>query len=99
EPLEEAAFLLFARKVKKKLTNQNPVATQVTLKGANVLIAVVPDAIVDELWWKFLFREQLGMHLYHEYFFVVGAIEDADTPAFWKVLLTAPQIVVIEVFC
>ncbi len=85
--------------MQKELSNDDTVAGEVVLKMPNVAIALVPDIFRDELLRNLLLRQQLGMDAYHQRFFVVAAVENADPPALRETFQATPKIVMIEVFC
>ena len=61
EPLKET-FLLFLRgNVQKKLANDDAVAREVALEVPDVMVALLPDVLCDELLRDLLFCQQLGM--------------------------------------
>ena len=70
---------------------------QVALEGADVLKALVPDALRHASLRQLLPREKLRMHAHHERLLVVAAVENADASALRQLLHAAPEIIVIEV--
>ena len=73
------------------------VAGQVALEGVDVLVALLPDLLGDELGRQLLPGQELRVHPHDQHFFVVGPVEDADPAALGQRLRRAPEKVVIEI--
>ncbi len=94
---EEPFALLIVREVQEELQDDGTVAREVMLEGVDVLEAMAPElrcrsAIRREI----LAREHVGVHARDDQLFVIGAVEDADAPAWRQRVRTAPQVVVCE---
>jgi hypothetical protein len=60
-------------------------------------IPFLPNAfLVAQLFRKSLTTENLRMHAHDQHFFVIGAIEDTDPPAFRKPPRRAPEKIVFQ---
>ena len=94
----KTSFLLSLGDVEEKLANDDAIARQVALDVTDVLVAILPDVLGDELGRDLLLCHQLGMNTDNESLFVVATIENADPPAFGQTLQAAPEKVVIEIF-
>ena len=81
EPREQPPALLVLGDVQEELEHDGAVAGEVTLEGADVLEAFLPDVLADEGLGDALARQDLGMHAHHQHLLVVGAVEDADVAA------------------
>jgi len=80
---EESLSLFFLRKVEKDLDGSRSVPIQVGFEIHDRTIPLIPDVfLVAQLFRKPLAAENLWVHPNHQYFFVIGAIEYADVPAF-----------------
>jgi hypothetical protein len=95
-PMGRAPALLLLRDVEKELADRCSVPGEVMLKGIDVLVAMLPDILLEELARHLLLLEQLAVHSDHEDLLVVGAVEDADAPPFGERLHAAPEVVMVE---
>ena len=84
--------------MEEELANDNAVARQVALETANVLEALLPDVLSDELGWEHLLLEKFRVDAHDERFLVVAAIEDPNAPALRHIPHATPQEIVIEFF-
>src|SRR5262245_45090585 len=98
EPLEEALLLLLLRYVEEELADDDSVTSQIFLEVANVLVALLPNVLGDQLGGELLPRQQLVVNADDERLLIVAAVEDADAPALRQRLHRAPQEVMIELF-
>ena len=96
EPGEETLLLYILRDVEEELDDLGPGPVEVALERVDVLIALLPEALVALARRKPLRAEPLGMHLERDDLLVVRAVEDADATAFGKRFRDAPQEVVVE---
>src|SRR5215470_14234553 len=84
--------------MQEEFDNENAVAREVALEAANVLEALFPNVFGDKRCRKFLRSKNLLVHADNEDFFVIRAIEDADLAPFGNGFVSAPEIIVIELF-
>ena len=70
---------------------------EVALEGADVLEALVPDLLGDQLRRQLLLGEELRVHAHDQRLLVVAAVEDADAAALGQALHAAPEVVVVEI--
>ena len=73
-----------------------PLRRQVPLQGVDVLVAVVPELVVDLGVGDALGLDQLGMDPDHQHFLVIRAVEDADPAALGQGPGVSPEEVVVE---
>jgi hypothetical protein len=84
--------------VQEKFSNDHTVARQVALDMADVLEAIFPDVLGDELRRDLLLCHQLGMDTDDKCLLIVTTVENANPPPFRQTLQAAPEIVVFEIF-
>ena len=89
---QKALSLLLFREVEEKLDNSSAVAVKVFLKIRDRTIPIVPDPLVVVRSVRDALAEQdFGMYAGNQNLFVIGSVEDADSPAFRKVARGAPE--------
>src|SRR6185503_2389065 len=69
---QEALALLLLGDVEEELADDDPIAGEIALEGADVLEAVVPDVLGDELARKVLLVQQLLVHANDQRLLVVA---------------------------
>src|SRR6516225_1989062 len=69
---------------------------QIALKGSDVMESLSPDVFRNETGGQLLPFQKLRMDAYNQNFFIVGAVENADSPALRQTLGGAPEKIVIE---
>src|SRR5262249_4162472 len=95
---EEALALLLVGDVEEELADDDAVVGEVALEGADVLVALVPDVLGDQLGGEPLPLQEFRVHPDHQRLLVVAAVEDTDAAALGEALHAAPEEVVVEVF-
>jgi hypothetical protein len=97
QAVEEPLLLFLLGDVQEDLHDPGAVAVEVVLKGVDVRITLLPHGL-----GRLFARDgpssgqELRVHPDHEDLLVVGAVEDADPPAFGQRLGGPPQEVVAE---
>src|SRR5579859_1581068 len=84
--------------MQKEFENDDAVACEISFESVNILEALFPNVLGDERGRELLGSKNLLVHANDEYFFVVGAVEDADFSTFRNGLVSAPEVIVIEFF-
>jgi len=84
--------------VKKEFEHQHAIAREVALESADVVEAVLPDVLVDDLFRQLLGRQHLRVDARHQHVLVIGAVEQADVSAPGEVLGVTPEECVVELF-
>src|SRR5947209_3689085 len=85
--------------MQEELADDNTIVSQVAFEVADIFEAALPDFLVHQLRRKMLFGQQLFMYAHHQHFFIVGAIEDADASALGKTHGSAPEKIMVQLFC
>jgi hypothetical protein len=95
--LEESLSLLCLRQVKEELDDPGAVAVEMLLHVHDGTISLLPDGfLVAQLFRKPLAEKDFGMHSNNEHLLVIGAIEDANPPAFRETAARAPKKIVFQ---
>src|SRR5579862_9453007 len=68
------------------------------LELIDVLVAILPQSISALGSCQLLTLDPLRMHPHHQHFFIVGAVENADTPARRQASAIAPKEIVLQIF-
>src|SRR5436309_14922937 len=82
--------------MQEELPDDRAIAPQVPLERVDVLEAMLPDVPPHSFRRQSLRHDQVRMDADNEYLFVVGAIENPDTPARRQDLGGSPQVVVLQ---
>src|SRR5450432_1443132 len=83
DAVQKAFSLLVLRKVEKELDDPGSATMEVAFQIDDGPVAIQPNGLRIIEWGRqTLGTENLGMHPNNENLFVIGPIEDADSPAF-----------------
>ena len=84
------------RKVEEKLNDPRSIAIKVSLQIHDGAITVLPESfLAEQLLRQPLGAENLWMNPHHQYFLVIGTIEDSDPSAFRKAARGAPEKIML----
>src|SRR4029453_3402187 len=72
---EEALALLFVRDVQEELADRDAVARQIALEGTDVLEALVPDVLRDQLGRQPLLRQEFRVYTHDQGLLLAAAVE------------------------
>src|SRR5262249_62034023 len=92
----QALFLLLPGHVEKELERHGAVACEMALKGVDVLVALFPNVLGDELGRQAFMRKHVLMHAHHKDLFVIGAVENADMATSWQHDHRPPEKIMVE---
>ena len=70
----------------------------VAFEGGDVVQALGPDALRDQMRIEPLALEDFLVHAHDQHLLVVGAVEDPDAAPLGHRLHVAPEVVVVELF-
>ncbi len=84
--------------MQEEFSNHHPISSQVLFERVDVLVALFPDMLRDLFVGQLLRSQQGGVDAHDQYFFVVGAIENADLAAFRNALMRSPKVIVVQLF-
>src|SRR5215475_11117415 len=79
-------FCSSADTCRKNFRMTTPIAREVAFDIADVLVALLPDALGHQLLRDLLFCQELGMNPDNEGLFVVTTVENPDPPPFRQTL-------------
>ena len=82
--------------LQEEFQDQRAVAREMAFEIADVLEALVARYPCRRARRQLLAFQQFRVHAHDQHFLVVGAVEDADTPALGQALSDAPEKIVIE---
>jgi len=77
----EISSLSFFENVEKKFADHDAVARKVALEGVDVLIALIPNVLGDQIIGQLLGSQKSRMDAHDKNFLVIRTIEDADLAA------------------
>src|SRR5687768_6468971 len=83
--------------MQEEFQDDRPIAREVALERANILKALIPDALGYASLRQLLRHEKFRVDPDRERLFVVAAVENTDAPALRQLFNAAPHIIVIEV--
>src|SRR5579859_4173674 len=98
QAVQEAPLLLLSGYMKKKFSNDHPVAREIVFEIANIFKTFFPDFLGYQLGRKVLLGQKLLVYANHQHFFIVRAIEDADLAALRQSPGGAPEKVMVQFF-
>src|SRR5260370_15942385 len=83
--------------MQKKLNHDDAIVGEISFEAANVLEALLPNALANQRRGNTLLCQKFRVHTDHQRFLVIAAVENADVPAIWQGFHAAPEIIMIEV--
>src|SRR5215469_15973996 len=94
---QKASLLFLLRNMQEKLNDDDAIADEISFKRANVLEALLPNALGNQGRWNSLLCQKFRMYADHQRFLVIAPVENADVSAIRQGFHAAPEIIVIEV--
>src|SRR6267378_6542722 len=83
--------------MEEELEDARSVAMQMVFQPGDRAIPLLPDGVrVDEIVGQVFAAQDLRTHAHDQHFLVIGAVEDADPPAFGQETRGAPEKIMLQ---